>query len=604
METIPYRSIPDMLKQNAARYDARLAIKYRKQGEWTTLTYGKFYERALMAARGLRKLGVRPGDKVAILSENRAGWIIADMGILCAGAVSVPVYPTSTPEQIEYALNHCDARIVFVSGKWQYRKLLKIKDAIPMVQLVVSFERFLGEPSLPLTTFYQLSEIDDPILDEEREELSAVIDNIDPEATMTIVYTSGTTGVPKGVMLSHRNVIFDVWATIKKGRVLEQGEVFLSFLPLSHVLERTVGYYLAVTCGAMIAFADSIEKIAENMVELQPTVMVCVPRLFEKIYSRIFEQVHQLSLFKRRLFRTALFVGRKYLYAMHIDRNASLWLKFQYSLADRIVFSKLRRRFGGKIKFCSSGGAPLDPNINEFFWIIGIPILEGYGLTETSPVISMNDFDELRFGSVGTPLEQTEFAIAEDGEVLVRGPQVMLGYYKDEEATRQVMAKGWLRTGDIGRLEGRFLFITDRKKDLIITAGGKNIAPQQIENLLKRDKYISQAYVYGDRRPYLTALLVPTTERILEFARDKGIDYHDPEDLVVHEPIVDLFRERVEEINTSLAPYETIKKFVLLPRDFSMDAGELTPTLKVKRHVVSEKYKDEIERMYSEEEQH
>lgn len=602
METTSFRSIPDMLRQNAARFDAKPALKFRKQGNWTTLSYAQFYERALMVARGLRKLGIRPGDRVAILSENRAGWAIADMGILCAAAVTVPVYATNTPEQIEYALNHCGARIVFISGKWQYRKLLQVREAIPTVQLVVSFERFLGEAKLPLTTFYQLSEIDDPITDEEKAELSALIDSIDPDATMSIVYTSGTTGTPKGVMLSHRNVIFDVKATIKKGKVLEEGEIFLSFLPLSHVLERTVGYYLPVACGAMIAFADSIEKIAENMVELKPTVMVSVPRLFEKIYSRIFEQVHQLSLFKRRLFRTALAIGQRYVNEVSVAGNGSFWLKFRYAVADRIIFSKLRRRFGGNLKFCSSGGAPLDPTINEFFWVIGVPILEGYGLTETSPVICMNDFDELRFGSVGTPVERTEIAIAEDGEVLVRGPQVMLGYYKDEEATRETIVNGWLRTGDIGRLEGPFLFITDRKKDLIVTAGGKNIAPQQIENLLKRDKYISQAYVCGDRRPYLTALLVPTTERLLEFAREKGIDYHDLEDLVVHEPVIELYRERVGQVNAGLAPYETIKKFELLPRDFTMDAGELTPTLKIKRHVVFEKHKDKIELMYAENE--
>jgi long-chain acyl-CoA synthetase len=599
METIPYKSIPDMLRQNAARFDAKLAVKFRKQGNWVTLSYRQFYDRALMVARGLRKLHIQPGDKVAILSENRAGWIIADMGILCAAAVTVPIYPTNTPEQIEYVLNHSEAKLVFISGKAQYRKLLKINDAIPMVRLVVSFERFLGEPSLPLTTFYQLSEIDDPILDEERAELEAVIDAIPFEALMTLIYTSGTTGLPKGVMLSHRNILFDVWNTIKKTKVLDNNEVFLSFLPLSHVLERTVGYYLPIMKGGLIAFADSIEKIAENMIEVEPTIIVSVPRLFEKIYSRIFENVHQLALYKRKLFRNALSIGRRYIYAKYLDRKVSAWLKFQYAVADRIIFSKLRQRFGGNLKFCCCGGAPLDKGINEFFWIIGIPILEGYGLTETGPVVCNNNFDELCFGSVGTPLESTEIAIEEDGEVLIKGPQVMLGYYKDAAAMQEVVKDGWFRTGDIGRLEGRFLFITDRKKELIITAGGKNITPQPIENLLKRDKYISQAFVYGDRKPYLIALLVPTIERLLEFAQEKGIIYNDLEDLVVHEPVIRLYAQRVAEINSRLAPYETIKKFVLLPRDFSIEAGELTPTLKLKRKVIGETYKEKIERMYT-----
>ena len=599
MDKIPYRSIPDMLRKHATRYQAEPAVKFRKQGEWVTLSYLQFYERALMVARGLRKSLIQPGDKVAILSENRSGWIIADMGIQCAAAVTVPIYPTNTPEQIEYMLNHSEAKLVFVSGKAQYRKLLKIRDAIPAVQLVVSFERFLGEPSLPLTTFYQLSEIDDPIMDQERAELEAVIDGIEPQALMTLIYTSGTTGVPKGVMLSQGNILFDVWNTIKKTRILDRDEVFLSFLPLSHVFERSVGYYLPLMLGGLIAFADSIEKIAENMVEVEPTAIVCVPRLFEKIYSRIYENVHQLALYKRKLFRNALSVGRRYIYAKYIDRKLPFWLKFQYAVADRLVFGKLRRRFGGNIKFCCCGGAPLDQHINEFFWIIGVPILEGYGLTETSPVICNNNFQEIRFGSVGTALESTEIAIADDGEVLVRGPQVMLGYYKDAAATAEAISDGWFKTGDIGRLEGRFLYITDRKKELIVTAGGKNIAPQPIENLLKRDKYISQALVYGDRRPYLTALLVPTIERLLEFAREKEINYHDLNDLVVHEPVMKLYAQRLEEINAGLASYETIKKFVLLPRDFGIEAGELTPTLKLKRKRIAENFKEEIERMYA-----
>jgi len=600
MDKIPYQSVPDMLRKQAGKFSSQPAVKFRKQGSFVILSYAQYYDRALMVARGLRKLQVQPGDRVAILSENRAGWIIADMGILSAGAVTVPIYATSTPEQVAYQLTHSEARIIFVSSRAQYRKLLKYRDALPLLQLVVSFERFLGEPGLPVTTFYQLSEIDDPITDQEREELEAVIDSIGPDDAMTLIYTSGTTGIPKGVMLSHQNILFDAWHTIHKAAVLTDHEVLLSFLPLSHVLERTVGYYLPVMKGGLIAFADSFEKIAENMIEIKPSLIVSVPRLFEKIYSRIFEMVHQLSLFKRTMFRRALAVGKRYIYATYLEKNAGFLLKMQYALADRLVFSKLRKRFGGNLKLCCCGGAPLDKEINEFFWIIGIPIIEGYGLTETSPVISINTFEKLRFGSVGTPLESTQIAIAEDGEVMVRGPQVMSGYYKDPAATREAIQDGWFKTGDIGRLEDGFLFITDRKKELIVTAGGKNIAPQPIENLLKRDKYISQAYVYGDRKPYLTALLVPTIERLLEFARDKNITYNDLADLVVHEPVLQLYRERVSAINEDLAHYETIKKFVLLPRDFSIEAGELTPTLKLKRKVIAETYKEKIEQMYAE----
>jgi len=369
---------------------------------------------------------------------------------------------------------------------------------------------------------------------------------------------------------------------------------------LSHVLERTVGYYLPVLQGGLIAFAESFEKIAENMVEVKPSLIVSVPRLFEKIYSRIFESVHQLSLFKRTMFRRALAIGKRYIYARYIEHKVGFLLKAQYLLADRIIFTKLRRRFGGNLKLCCCGGAPLDKEINEFFWIIGIPIIEGYGLTETSPVICINTFQQLRFGSVGTALEQTEIGIAPDGEVLVRGPQVMRGYYKDPEGTQETFQDGWFKTGDIGYLENGFLFITDRKKELIITAGGKNIAPQPIENLLKRDKYISQAIVFGDRKPYLTALLVPTLERLIEFALENKINYNDLADLVVHEPVRKLYEQRIAAANESLAHYETIKKFQLLPRDFSIEAGELTPTLKLKRKAIAEAYHDKIEEMYAE----
>ena len=600
MSDIPYRSIPDMLRQNAMKFDGRLALKYRKQGRFVTLSYAEFYERALMAARGLKKVNVQPGDKVAILSENRAGWVIADMGILCAGGVTVPIYATNTPEQVEYVLNHSEARIVFVSSRFQYSKLLKIRENIPGVELVVSFERFLGEAALPLCTFYQLSEIDHPVTDNERKELEAGIDLLGPADLLTLIYTSGTTGVPKGVMLTHRNILFDAWYGGKKVAALSDREVLLSFLPLSHVLERTVGYYIPIMRGALMAFADSIEKVPENMAEVRPTVMVSVPRLFEKIYSRIFETVHQMPAFKRKLFHWALRIGKRYVEARYIEQKGSPSLSFKYNLADRLIFTKLRERFGGNVKFFVSGGAPLDKTVNEFFWAIGLPILEGYGLTETSPALCLNNFGQIRFGSVGTLLDHTEIKVAEDGELLARGPQVMGGYFKDPQATDEAFQDGWFRTGDIGHIDNGFVYITDRKKELIITAGGKNIAPQPIENELKLDKYISQAYVYGDCKAFLTALLVPNLERLIEFARERHIDYYDLEDLVLHESIRKLLEQRLAEINARLAKYESIKKFVLLPRDFSIEGGELTPTLKLRRKVIYEKYKDKLEGMYAE----
>ena len=598
MNSPTYRSVPDMLRSNASVFGARPALKYRKQGVFVTLTYAAYYERVLMVSRGLGKMNVKPGDRIAILSENRVGWVIADMGILCCGAVTVPVYPTNTPEQIEYTINHSGARILFVSGKFQYTKLLKIKERIPGVELVVSFERFLGDQSLPVTTFYQLSEIDSPISADEKKEIEAGIDLIEPDDMLTLIYTSGTTGIPKGAMLSHRNILSNTEYLTVQSSSVGADDVLLSFLPLSHILERTVGYYMAIRNGAMLAFADSIEKVPENMLEIRPTVMVSVPRLFEKIYHRIFENAHQMPPVKRALFHWGVDIGKKYVTATYIDKQPSTLLNFKYALADRLIFSKIRARFGGNMKLFCSGGAPLDKTINEFFWILGIPIFEGYGLTETSPALCFNSFEHIRFGSVGFPLKETEFKIAEDGEILVRGPQVMLGYYNDPAATAEAIQDGWLKTGDVGHIDDGFICITDRKKELIITAGGKNIAPQPIENELKMDKFVTSAYVYGDRKPYLTALIVPNLERLLEFAKEKRIHYYELDDLVMHEPVQKLFEQRLIEINSRLAPYETIKKFILLVHDFSVEGGELTPTLKLKRKIIYEKYKHRIEDLY------
>jgi long-chain acyl-CoA synthetase len=597
-----FTSIPDMLRQNASRFHDRSALKFRKMGSaaFVTLTYADYYQRALMAARGLMKMGVKRGERVAILSENRAGWVIADMGILCAGGVTVPIYPTNTPEHIQYMVNHSGARIVFVSGKFQYSKLLSVRETMPGLELIVSFERFLGDPKLPIITFYQLSEIDTPIVPEEKKEIEAIIDTVSPGDLLTLIYTSGTTGIPKGVMLTHNNVLSNItYLTEQSGSLTAENDVLLSFLPLSHILERTAGYYMTIRNGALMAFADSIEKVPENMLEIKPTIMVSVPRLFEKIYHRIYDNAHEMPAFKRTIFHWAIEVGKQYVQEKYIQKRATTSVDMKYSLAERLVFSKIRARFGGRMKLFCCGGAPLDKTINQFFWIIGIPIFEGYGLTETSPAVAFNNFEHVRFGSVGFPLKGTEIKIAADGEILVKGPQVMPGYYNNPDATAEVLHDGWFATGDIGTLEDGFLTITDRKKELIVTAGGKNIAPQPVENAFKMDKYICSVFVYGDRKPYLTALIVPTVERLFEFAKEHHIHYYELEDLVKHDQVQKHFEQRVADINRQLPQYETIKKFELLAHDFSISGGELTPTLKLRRKFIYEKYKHNIEDMYT-----
>jgi long-chain acyl-CoA synthetase len=599
MSELEFRSIPAVLKANATRYQDRTAISYKKRDTYLSLTYGQFYERVLMLARGLRKAGVEPGDRVAIFSENRLGWAISDFGIQAALAITVPIYATNTGEQAAYVINHSSSKVVFVSTKSQYEKLLAIKDQIPDVEMIVSYERFLGDRSFPVFTQYQLSEVSHPLTGEEREVIEAQIDSITPEDLITIIYTSGTTGVPKGVMLSQQSVLFDTIYGLKKLGAIAKQETFLSFLPLSHVLERTGGYYGAIYSGSHIAFAENVQKVMENVMEVRPTAMVSVPRLFEKIHSRVYESVHQMSKTQQRLFHYALDVGRQYIHKRYVEKKVPALLALKYRLFDKLVFKKLRDRFGGKLRFFICGGAPLDKTINEFMWAIGIPVFTGYGLTETSPAVTLTNLQDVRFDAVGKPLDHTELKLASDGELLIKGPQVMNGYYRNKKATEETFKDGWLLTGDIAKIdEHGFVYIIDRKKEIIVTAGGKNIAPQPLENELKLDKYISQAYVIGDGKPYLVALVTPNIERIIDYARDEKIDYIDIEELVTNTKVLELYNERIDAFNSNLPSYETIKKFVILPREFSIENGELTPTLKLKRKEIYKIYRDRIEGMY------
>ena len=598
-KTLPYRSIPQMMQTNAEKHAAQPAISFKKGGGYITLSYQQFYTRILMTARGLRKAGMQSGDKVAIFSENRAGWVIADMGIQSALGISVPIYATNTGVQAAYVINHSGAKIVFVSDRLQYEKLLAVRDQIPQVEMVISFERFLGERNLPVYTLYQLSEISHPIQDEEKQQIEEQIAAIDPEDLITVIYTSGTTGVPKGVMLTQNNMAINAWYGIQGVGEEFMAGTFLSFLPLSHVLERTAGYYAVLMSGGHIAFAEDVNKVVENIVEIKPTSMISVPRLFEKIYSRIYENVHLLSPAKRQMFHKAIEVGREYVYQKYVKGEPTGLLGVKYKIYDRLVFRKIRNRFGGNLKFFISGGAPLDKTINEFMWIIGLPVFEGYGLTETSPAITMNSLHENRFGSVGKPLGDAKFKLAEDGELLVKGSAVMRGYYQDEKATEEAFIDGWFKTGDIAKIDDEgYIYIVDRKKEIIVTAGGKNIPPQPLENSLKLDKYISQAYVHGDKKPYLIAVLTPNLERLIEFGHEKNIDYLGVDDLVANDLVQQLFVERIAQFNKNLPAYESIKKFILLPREFSAEGGELTPTMKLKRKAIYNTYKDKIEQLY------
>ncbi|MDR3630508.1 MAG: long-chain fatty acid--CoA ligase [Desulfocapsaceae bacterium] len=600
MTNLSYRSIPGMLQENVRLYGERTAISYKRGDSFLSLTYAQFYQRVLMLARGLLKAGVKAGDRVAIFSENRLGWAISDFGIQAVRAITVPIYATNTGDQAAYVLNHSGAKIVFVSTRVQYEKLLAVRDQIPGVEMVVSYERFLGDRAFPVYTQYQLSEVSYPLKEEEKQQVESLMNAVGPDDLITIIYTSGTTGMPKGVMLTQENVLFDAIAGSKKLAPSDRIETFLSFLPLSHVLERTGGYYAALINGHNIAFAENVQKVMENMVEVKPTVMVSVPRLFEKIYSRIHDNVRLMSPVRKALFRKSVEVGRRYVNLKYVQKKPVGLLGLQYRFFDRLVFSKVRARFGGRLHYFICGGAPLDKTINEFMWIIGLPVYAGYGLTETSPAVCLTSYDEVRFDSVGKAFEETELKLAEDGELMIRGPQVMKGYYHNQKATDETFENGWLLTGDIARIdEEGFVYIIDRKKEIIITSGGKNIAPQPLENELRLDKYISQAMVFGDRKPYLVAVLTPNVERLVDLGREEKLSYIDMDELVNNKRIQEIYGERIEELNKTLPPYETIKKFVLLPRDFSIEGGELTPTLKLKRKRIFNMYQNKIEELYT-----
>ena len=599
MDILSYQSIPAVLRANAVTYRKKTAISYKKRGEFLSLTFEKFYERVLMLARGLRKAGMVPGDNVAIFSENRLGWAISDFGIQCGGGVVVPIYATNTGKQAAYILNHCGAKIVFCSTRGQYEKLLSVKNEIPNVELVISYDRFMGDRSFPVFTQYQLSELSTPLSDEDLQQTNEQIDNIKPDDLLTIIYTSGTTGDPKGVLLTHRNVMINAEYGANQLGMPLQNMTTLAFLPLSHVFERTGGYYVTLLSGNHIAFAENVAAVLENMAEIRPTSMISVPRLFEKIYSRIYENVHLATPLRKALFHRAVEVGREYVNKKHITGEPLGVLKLKYRFLDWLVFRKIRDRFGGRLTYFLCGGAPLDKTINEFMWIIGLPVFCAYGLTETSPGVTISSAGAVRFDSVGKAFRETELKLADDGELLVKGPQVMKGYFKNEEATRDCFDDGWFKTGDIARIDNEgFVYIVDRKKEIIVTAGGKNIAPQPIENELKLDKYISQAIVFGDRKPYLVALLTPNIERIINLAREEKIPYIDIEELVSHSRIKEVYAERIAALNANYPSYKTIKSFAVIARDFSIEEGELTPTLKMKRKIIYEKYQSIIDELY------
>jgi long-chain acyl-CoA synthetase len=592
------QSLPQMFFTQAAIRGSRAAQLVKQGTTWQEVSWLALSERVRHLAQGLLTLGVQPGERVAILADSCAEWVQCDLGILAAGAITVPIYPSSTPEQTAYILQDAEVTLVFVDTSAQLEKVRSLQAQCPALQQTVLMRASVA-PTIPaVLTLADLVARGATTSPEGPEGLEKRLQQLTPEHEATFVYTSGTTGPPKGVVQTHGNHLFMLQSI---GSILEaqEGDVHLLFLPLAHSFARLEAF-LGLYRGLTTAFAESIDTLAQNMAEVRPMLMFSVPRVYEKIYARVWSAGTTGSALKRAIFQWSVRVGRQVSALQQRRQPIPARLAWQHRLAHRLVFAKLHQTVGGRLRYFVSGGAPLAQEIAEFFHAAGMLILEGYGLTETCPALTANRYHRYKFGTVGLPLPGVDIRLASDGEILARGANIAKGYYQRPAETAEVFgADGWFATGDIGVFDAEgFLRITDRKKDLIITAGGKNIAPQNIENLLKTDPYISQALVYGDRRQYLTAILTLDTEAIAAYAREQGIDDTSSALLTTHALVHKLIESRIAHANDHLASYETIKKFIIAPDDFTLENGELTPTLKVKRQVVTQKYRTQLDRLY------
>ena len=571
-------------------------LNFKSDGVWQTLSAAEMLRRARRIALGLHSLGLRPGDRVAILADSCVEWVLADQGCIFMGAVTVPVYPTLSGDQVKYIINDCTARAIFVSDRKKLDQIKAALDDCPTIENILLFisDGSSAEKVLSLAELEargQSLEAQQPQLGSELARASR------PDDLATIIYTSGTTGEPKGVMLTHSNMVSNL---IDSSNHLEFGEKdsALSVLPLSHIFERqAMNMYLH---HGMSAYFGSLDTLGEHLREVHPTILVGVPRIYEKILARVQDRAAEKGKLNAALVTWAIDVGRRWAQLKADKQSVPLWLELQHRLADLLIFEKLRQAMGGRIRILVSGSAPISDDVTLAFLGAGLPIVQGYGLTEASPVITAGRLNENRIGTAGKPIRNVEVRIAADGEIETRGPQVMRGYWNKPEENRAAFTEdGWLRTGDIGRLDADgYLTITDRKKELLKTSGGKYIAPQPLEQLIKGSRFVNQVVVIGDGRKFPAALIVPDWELLESYAKLKGLDIKTRAEFCSHPRIIDLFERQIAERTQSLAQFEKIKRIALLNHELTLESGELTPTLKVKRRVIDEKYRDVIDRIY------
>lgn len=597
--TSPSRSsVPALCLAASLQHGKDDALNHKISGEWVRYSAETFVKRVRHIALGLAALGIKPGDRVALLSENRPEWSMSDLAILSLGAINVPIYTTQAVDQVRYILQDSGTRGIFISNRRLYKHARAALEGLDFLEKLIFFDAEAASGLERATTLEALEKIGAEQDTARPTAFDSYLKAIHPEDLATIIYTSGTTGEPKGVMLTHNNFISNMLA-ISSGLPISATDTALSVLPLSHIFERT-GFYVFCYCGVSVYYAASFDQVGENLREVRPTVMTAVPRLFEKVYHRIVKKGMSEKGWKRKIFTRALAVGQRYAELVDKGQRIPRTLKLQQNVANRLVFSKWREGVGGRLRYFVSGGAPLSPALSYSFLAAGIPILQGYGATETC-IVTANRPENNHVGSVGTPFSGIEIKIAEDGEILIRGANVMRGYYGHPEESEAALQDGWFRTGDVGHLDdqGR-LYITDRKKDLFKLSNGKYIAPQLIESLLKQSEFVSQVVVIGTGRKQPAALIVPEWEALTQELKAAGEKYpEDREQLSKFPAAIKLVQRDVAELTKDLADYERIRRVALLPEEFTIDRGELTPTLKVKRRVIDDKFDDVIEELYS-----
>ncbi len=579
-------------------HETRPVIKQKIEGEYRGITYAQLRSDVEHFAVGLSSTGISRGDCVALISENRSEWVVADIGMLYLGAINVPLYTTLTPKQIEFILNDANVKFIILSNQFQLNKVLKIVSDVPSLQKIIVMNKNGVEFNEIVLSYSDILEKGKQVYAQKKDYLEQEKSKTKSEDLLTLIYTSGTTGTPKGVMLTHGNMVSNIQASAPC-ILISSSDTLLSFLPLCHSFERMAGYYTAMACGATIAYAESIDTVRENLLEVRPTIMASVPRLFEKIQNRILKQIADHPPIKQKIFHWAIDIGKKYAVAKKANSFSPL-LTLQRWFGEKLVYHKIKARTGGRVRFFVSGGAALGKELGEFFEAIGIVIIEGYGLSESSPVISVNRLDKYKFGSVGLPIPGVEVKIAEDGEILACGPNIMKGYWNNQKETDESLdSDGWLHTGDIGMFdEEGFLHITDRKKHLFVSSGGKNIAPQPIENSFLQSPFIDQFVLIGDKKMFCSALIVPDFDALKDFAKRESLKFTSVDELVNTPQIKKLFDEEVSKLQQDFALYERVRKFTLLIQPLTIESGELTPTLKIRRKVVEERYKHLIEKMY------